>query len=101
MRVIAASTLRTFWQKHPQARVPLQVWYHSVMAARWNTPADIKAQYRNVSFVGHNRAIFNIKGNHYRLIVTVAWRAQAVYIKFVGTHKEYDQIDAATVEHST
>jgi len=99
MRVIAVSTLREFWQKHPQARVPLQVWYHSVTAAQWQTPADIKAQYRHVSFVGHNRVIFNIKGNDYRLIVSVLYRAQVVYIKFVGTHREYDQINAATVEH--
>jgi len=99
MRVIAVSTLRAFWEKHPQAQTPLQVWYQSVSAAQWRTPADVRTQYGNASFVGHNRVVFNIKGNDYRLIVAVLYRAQVVYVKFVGTHKEYDQIDAATVEH--
>jgi len=90
MRIIAISTLRAFWQKHPQARAPLQVWYHSVSAAQWQTPSDVKAQYRNASLVGHNRVVFNIKGNVYRLIVAVLYQAQVVYVKFVGTHAEYD-----------
>ena len=66
--------------------------------AAWKTPQDIKNQYASASFVGKNRVVFNIKGNHYRLIVAVAYRFGALYIKFVGTHAEYDQIDAATVE---
>jgi len=100
MRIIAVSTLRAFWQKHPAAQTPLQVWYHSVAQAQWQAPADIKAQYRNASFVGHNRVVFNIKGNDYRLVVAVLYRAQVVYVKFVGTHAEYNRIDVATVEHA-
>jgi len=99
MRVVAVSTLRIFWEKHPQAQVPLQGWYHSVTAAQWKTPADIKMQYRNASFIGRNRVVFNIKGNDYRLIVSVLYRAQMVYIKFIGTHAEYDLIQAETVEY--
>ena len=98
MRIIALSTLRSFWERHPQARLPLQSWYFEALRAQWRTPADIKAQYRNASFVGHNRVVFNIKGNDYRLIVAVAYRFQAIYIKFIGTHTEYDRVDAATVE---
>ena len=64
----------------------------------WATPQDIRDRYASASFVGHNRVVFNIKGNDYRLIAAVAYRFQAVYIKFIGTHAQYDRIDAATVE---
>jgi len=73
----------------------------SPLQAQWQAPSDIKAQYRSASFVGHNRVVFNIKDNDYRLVVAVLYRAQVVYVKFVGTHKEYDQIDAATVEYQS
>ena len=99
MRIIALSTLRSFWEKHPQAQAPLQGWYHEAVRAEWKTPADIKAQYRNASFVGGNRVVFNIKGNDYRIVVAVVYKAGALFIKFVGTHDEYDQINVETVEH--
>ena len=67
-------------------------------AAKWKTPQDIKAAFASASFVGSNRVVFNIKGNDYRLVVSVAYRFQAVYVKFIGTHAEYDLIDAETVE---
>ena len=66
--------------------------------ARWQTPQDIKNQYRNASVVGQNRVVFNIKGNDHRLIVAIAYQFGAIYIKFIGTHAEYDLIDAATVD---
>ena len=99
MRIIALSTLRNFWEKHPQAKEPLQGWHFEAARAEWKTPADIKAQYRNASFVGNNRVVFNIKGNDYRIVVAVVYKAGALFIKFVGTHKEYDQINVETVEH--
>lgn len=99
MRIIALSTLRSFWEKHPQAKEPLQGWYFEALRAEWKTPAEIKAQYRNASFVGNNRVVFNIKGNDYRIVVAVVYKAGALFIKFVGTHKEYDQINVETVEH--
>ncbi|MBS7350832.1 MAG: type II toxin-antitoxin system HigB family toxin [Comamonas sp.] len=99
MRVIAVSTLRAFWEVHPQAKEPLQAWYHEVTKANWQTPADIKSQYRNASFVSNNRVVFNIKGNDYRLVVAVMYRAGVLFIKFVGTHQDYDRIDVANVEH--
>lgn len=99
MRIIALSTLRNYWQKHPQAKDALQGWYFEALHANWMTPVDIKAQYRNASFVGNNRVVFNIKGNDYRLVVAVMYRAGALFIKFVGTHTEYDRINVETVEH--
>lgn len=98
MRIVALSTLRTFWEKHPDAETPLRAWYALASRARWKTPADIKAAYRNASFVADRRVVFNIKGNDYRLVVAVAFSFQAMYIKFVGTHQQYDAIDAGTVE---
>jgi|SRR6185437_9318021 len=98
MKVVAVSSLRRFWTRHPDAEQPLKAWYDEARHARWATPRDIRKRYASASFVGNNRVVFNIKGNDYRLIVAVAWRFQAVYIKFVGTHAEYDRVDAASVE---
>lgn len=98
MRVIAVSTLRAFWECHRNAEQPLKAWYDEARRAQWLTPQDIRDHYASASFVGSNRVVFNIKGNDYRLIVAVAYRFQAVYIKFIGTHAQYDRIDAATAE---
>ena len=98
MRIVAIGTLRDFWKRHPGAEQPLKAWYDKARIAHWTTPQEIKRRYADASFVGRNRVVFNIKGNDYRLIVAVAYRFQAVYIKFVGTHAQYDRIDAATVE---
>ena len=97
MRVIAVSTLRVFWAKHPQAETPLRSWYADASRAVWKSPADIKAAHRNASFVGNNRVVFNIKGNDYRLIVAVHYNREMMYIRFVGTHKEYDALRAGKV----
>lgn len=98
MRIVAVGTLRDFWARHPDAEQPLRAWYDEARHAGWATPQDLRDHYASASFVGTNRVVFNIKGNQYRLVVAVAWRFQAVYIKFVGTHADYDRIDAATVE---
>ena len=97
MRVISLKTLSDFWGRHPDAEKALQAWYHDVKAAEWNSPADIKAVYSNASFVANNRVIFNIKGNRYRLVVLVQYTYKLVYIRFIGTHAEYDRIDATTI----
>ncbi len=97
MRVIARRTLREFWERHPDAQQPLAAWYHDAKRARWTSPSDIKAVYRNASFVGSQRVVFNIKGNKYRVVVAVQYPFGLVYIRFVGTHAEYDRIDAATI----
>ena len=98
MQIIAKRTLRLFWDQHPQARTPLQVWHAVVSKAAWNGPADVKAQFgATVDFVADNRVIFDISGNKYRLVVRVAYSHQRVLIKFVGTHAEYDRIEAGSV----
>ena len=97
MRIIARRTLREFWEKHPDARQALQAWHADVKRADWKTPAEIRAIYRNASFIADNRVVFNVKGNQYRLIVAVQYQHGLVYIRFVGTHQEYDRIDAASI----
>lgn len=98
MRIVSVGTLRDFWARHPDAEQALRAWYDEARHAVWATPQDIRDRYASASFVSRRRVVFNIKGNRYRLVVAVAWRFQAVYIKFVGTHADYDRIDAATVE---
>lgn len=98
MRIIAVSYLRPFWDANPDAEQPLKSWVDEVKKASWRQPADIKAQYRSASVLKNRRVVFNIKGNDYRLVVSVAYRFQAVDVKFIGTHAEYDLIDAETVE---
>lgn len=98
MRIIAVSYLRSFWEANPDAEQHLKSWADEVRKANWTQPADIKAHYRNASILKNRRVVFNIKGNDYRLIASVAYRYRAVYVKFIGTHAEYDLIDAETVE---
>lgn len=100
VRVIAKKALRAFWESKPEcadARAPLQAWYREATQAHWNSPAAIKDRHRNASFVANNRVIFNIAGNKYRLIVKINYSRQVIYVRFVGTHAEYDRIDAETV----
>jgi mRNA interferase HigB len=100
MKVVAVNTLRRFWERHPDSEQPLKAWHDEAKHASWTTPQDIKRHYASASFVGNNRVVFNIKGNDYRLIVAIAYRFGAVYIKLVGTHAQYDRVEAATVEDS-
>ncbi len=97
MRIISRRTLKKFWDQHPDAQQPLQAWYNDIKHAEWRSPQDIKGVYRNASFIANNRVVFNIKGNRYRLIVAIHYEYGIVYIRFIGTHQEYDRIDAATI----
>jgi mRNA interferase HigB len=97
MRIISRKRLRDFWLQHLDAQSSLEAWYADAKQADWKTPADIKNVYRNASVVANNRVIFNIKGNKYRLVVAVQYEYGIVYIRFIGTHPEYDKIDAATI----
>lgn len=97
MRIIALSTLRAFWAKHPDAEIPLRSWHALASRAHWKTPADIKAAYRNASFVADRRVVFNIKGNDYRLVVAVRYDRGLMYVRFVGSHRQYDRIDVETI----
>ena len=98
MRIVAIKILRDFWERYPDAKAHLESWVDEARKANWRQPSDIKAQFRSVSILKNRRVVFNIKGNRYRLIVAVAYRYGALYIKFLGTHDEYDAIDAETVE---
>ncbi|RJR41631.1 MAG: type II toxin-antitoxin system HigB family toxin [Deltaproteobacteria bacterium] len=97
MWVISRKTLKEFWERHPAAEQALRAWYADVKQAAWKSPADIKKVYRNVSIVAHNRVVFNIKGNTYRLVVMINYEFGIVFIRFVGTHRDYDRINAATI----
>ncbi|POO57695.1 type II toxin-antitoxin system HigB family toxin [Agrobacterium rosae] len=98
MQIIAKSTLKQFWKRHAQAETPLKTWYSIVSRAEWTGPSDVKAMFGStVDFVSDNRIIFDISGNKYRLIVHVAYPYKRILIKFVGSHKEYDQINPETV----
>ena len=98
MHIVAVRFLRAFWEKNPDAEQPLKSWVDETRKAHWSLPAQIKEQYRSASILKNKRVVFNIKGNDYRLVVSVAYQYQAVYVKFIGTHKAYDAIDAETVE---
>ena len=97
MRIIAFSTLRAFWEKHPDAETPLRVWYAEASRANWRAPSDIKAAYRNASFTANNRVVFNIKGNDYRLVVAVHYDRGQMFVRFVGNHRQYDKINVETI----
>ena len=97
MRIIARSTRRTFWEKHADAEQPLKAWFKFASAADWVSPAAVKVDYRSASILKSGRAVFNICGNKFRLIAGVNYSVQVVYIKWVGTHAEYDDIDAEEV----
>lgn len=100
MRIIAKRTLRQFWERERRfadAKRALEDWYTQVCRADWSTPADVKAHYGDASILRGSRVVFNICGNKYRLIVKISYPYRVVYIRFVGTHAEYDVIDAETV----
>ncbi len=99
MRIIARKTLRQFWEQpgRRDAEQPLKAWIDEAEDADWKRPQDIKDHYRHASFVGHDRVVFNVAGNKYRLIVAVRYDKGIVYIRFLGTHAEYDKIDAREV----
>lgn len=97
MRIIARSTLRAFWERYADAEQPLKAWFHDVSSMQWQSPADIKRVYANASILPNNRVVFNIKGNDYRLIVHIRYDIGIIFIRFVGTHQEYDKVDATTI----
>jgi mRNA interferase HigB len=98
MKLVAVKVLREFWSKHPDAEQPLKAWVDEVHQANWSQPSEIKALYGSASVLKNRRVVFNIKGNDYRIVAAVAYRFRAVYVKFIGTHAQYDAIDAETVE---
>ena len=99
MRVIAKSSLQRFWERPgcADARGPLHSWYVETLRATWRTPQDIKSRYASASICGNNRVVFNVGGNKCRLVVEIQYQADIVWVKFAGTHAQYDRIDVETV----
>lgn len=96
-RIFAKSTLREFWEKFPDSEQYLKTWYDTAMYADWKTPADVKQTYSNASILKNSRIVFNIKGNAYRLVAKFNFEKRWIFILFIGSHKEYDKIDANTI----
>lgn len=100
MRIIALSTLKSFWENTPayhDAMQPALAWYRFALKANWKNPNDLKQSVRNVSILKDGRAVFNIAGNKYRLVVWINYEFSVIYIRFLGTHEQYDLIDVQTI----
>lgn len=99
MRVIAFKTIKAFFEQpeYVDSEPSLRAWYHDVKSANWRNSNELKQQYKNASIVGEGRVVFNIKGNSYRLVVAIDYEFQIIFIRFIGTHKQYDKIDAKTI----
>jgi mRNA interferase HigB len=95
MHVISKKVLREFWKENPDSEQPLKAWHAEASRAKWETPADIKEKYGSATILKKGRVVFNIGGNKYRLIVRINYESQTVFIRFIGTHKQYDAIDDA------
>ena len=97
VRIISRKTIVDFYNRQKETRDQLETWYHEVKKAEWNKPQDVKALYGSASIIGKNRVVFNIKGTKYRLITEINYQMKIVYIRFIGTHKEYDKINAEEI----
>ena len=97
MRVFAKKILREFWEKHMDAEQHLKTWYKEASKANWANPANIKSEYAKASILKSGRVVFNICGNTYRLIVEINYQRQWAFVRFIGTHKEYDKVDAENI----
>jgi len=99
MRIISVKTIKDFWEKesYHDAEQPSKSWYHEARLAEWEAPSDVKQKYGSASILGNGRAVFNIKGNQYRLVVAINYKFKIVFIRFIGTHEDYDKIDAKTI----
>jgi len=96
-RIFAKSTLRKFWEEHPDSEQYLKTWYDTAIHTDWQNPTDVKQTYSTSSILKDNRVVFNIKGNSYRLIAKFNYEKRWIFIRFIGTHAEYDKIDANTI----
>ena len=96
-RIFAKSTLRIFWESHPDSEQYLKTWFDTAMNSGWKSPNEVKQTYASASILKDGRVVFNIKGNTYRLVVKLNFEKQWIFIRFIGTHEEYDKIDANTI----
>jgi mRNA interferase HigB len=96
-RIFSKSTLRNFWEKHADSEQYLKTWHDTAMNAKWKNPGDVKKTYASASILKQGRIVFNIKGNKYRLVVRVNFEKQWLFIRFIGTHEEYNKVDAENI----
>lgn len=96
-RIFAKSTLRKYWELYPETEQHLKTWYETALNSDWKNPNEVKQTYGSASVLKNNRIVFNIKGNDYRLIAKFNFEKQWIFIRFIGTHQEYDKIDANTI----
>ena len=97
MRILSKKILREFWEKHSDSKQQLKAWYQESCKVNWKNTQEIKTKYPSASFLADNRVVFNIKGNTYRLIVKINFDYHMIWVRFIGTHAEYDKIDAAKI----
>jgi mRNA interferase HigB len=97
VQIIAIKTLREFWQAHASAEAPLKAWYHEARLAQWRSFQDIKNRFSHADVPPGNRVVFDIKGNTYRLVVRINYQSGCIFIRFIGTHADYDKIDATSI----
>jgi len=99
MRILSRKTLREYWERpgRQDAEGPLKAWFREAAAADWGSPPAVKAAFRHASIVGRSRVVFNIGGNKYRLVVQINYAYRIVYVRFIGSHQEYDRIDVESV----
>ena len=97
MRILSRSTLRDFRESHRDVEEALKNWYYEASHADWQNPADVNTAHRNASIIANNRVVFNIKGNNYRLIVAIRYDIGIIFIRFIGTHAEYDKVDTTII----
>lgn len=97
MRIVTFAKIKDFGAQYPDAEVALRDWYTKVKLCNWNSLSDVKQTYNHADYVGNSRIVFNIRGNQYRLVAIVIYASQKVYIRFIGTHKQYDKIDCTMI----
>ena len=97
MRIVTFKRIQDFSDQYPQAKLALEDWYHKTCRAEWNDLNDIRKSFGSTDYVGNSRFVFNIKGNNFRLVAIVIFASKKVYIRFIGTHKEYDKMDCSSV----
>jgi len=96
MHIISIKMLREFWETYSDSEQALKAWFHEVKSAGWENSAELKDKYGSASIINAERVVFNVCGNKYRLVVRINYKSKTVFIRFVGTHKQYDKIDAET-----
>ena len=99
MRVVATKTVREYWKRFPEAKQSLLSWYHEMYIGTWNSPNELKRQFKNASIINNKRVVFNIHGNKYRLIVDFEYRFKIVFVIWFGSHKQYDNLDVKSITY--